>query len=232
MGRLWLALALMVATGTSVWAGDVRVPPERAEPVDAITGHPIAGVAEGVAGAESQRLADPAAVDHGTEPMRVLTHREHGCATGTMGLFLLGTALLGGLIVGLIAVVMLRRYRRPYVEGPSEPISLLVAEHAARASRKRTGLFALAGLGGLVAILGAGIPVFPWIFAIWTVPALRGYVLARSALRLVEAAGATAQLDGSTITVCANDHRAQLHLTPPELAAAKRRGVPAASTRE
>jgi hypothetical protein len=220
MGRLWLALAIVIGFAT-----------------DAADAGPNDGSAETIRPlrnsiAVQQPPARPHAdivVDHEAKSEQ----RSHvQCGTGATGMLVFGLTVVGGFIIGIIAIVLLRRYRRPAANEPTEPISLLVAEHAARATRKRAGVFAVLGLGGLVAILGAGIPIFPWIFAIWTVPAIRGYVIARSALRIIEATGASAEATHSTITVRANHRSARLHLTPSELAAAKRRGVPAASTVE
>ncbi|MDB4959905.1 MAG: hypothetical protein JWO36_7474 [Myxococcales bacterium] len=154
------------------------------------------------------------------------------CDGGATALFFVVVTILGGLVIAIVAIALMRRYRRPSEPSSSEPISLLVAEHAARSIRKRSGMFAGFGLAGLVAILAVGIPVFPWIFVIWTVPALRGYLIAQSALGVIEAAGATAEANTSTITVHAGPRIARLHLTRSELADAKRRGVPAASMRE
>ena len=160
-----------------------------------------------------------------------MTHPDLG-GTGATGMLVFGLTVIGGLVISIVALAMLRRYRRPAVEQPRQAVSLLIAEQAARATRNRAGWFALLGLGGLVAILGAGIPVFPWIFGIWTIPAMRGYWIARAALQLIEAPGTTAEAAGSTIIVRGRDRRICLHLTAPELAAAKRRGVPTATARD
>lgn len=144
------------------------------------------------------------------------------------GFLIFGSVILGT-AVAIVAISMMRRYRRTD-DGPMEPISLLVAEHAAEAIRKRSLIFASIGFIGLGGLLAVHIPVFPVVFAIWLVPAVRGLAVATTALRVLGQTGAVAYASGSLITIKSDRLKARLYVTPSELAAAKQRGVPSAST--
>src|SRR4051794_37214499 len=103
MGRLWLALTLMlVGLGGPADATDLAIGPR---PSETIVGGPH--VSETPSRSELE------------------IYRDTECGTGAAAMLVFGLTVVGGFIIGIIAIVLLRRYRRPAAGEPSEPVSLL-----------------------------------------------------------------------------------------------------------
>jgi hypothetical protein len=155
------------------------------------------------------------------------------CGTGDMGLLLLGGAggVMGG--IALLWVWLARHFRRVGARqiAVPEPISLLVAERLARAAQRSSGVLAAIGIIGVPALVVRDLGLFAIISTVVGCIGLRGFFVARAALRLLELAGPAghdviAETLGPTVIVRSPAEEVRLDITPRSLAAALRHAVP------
>jgi len=154
------------------------------------------------------------------------------CGMGDMGLLFLGMAAFAFIGIPVMIVWLVRYFQRMRArqEAVAEPLSLLVAERIARAVQRRGGVVAAVAIAGVPALVGMDREGFAIIATIVGCVALRGFFLARTALRLLEPSGAghdvIAEAQGPTVIVRGPTEEVRLDVTPRALAAALRHAVP------
>lgn len=168
----------------------------------------------------------------------------HHWRCGTGDLFL-GVALVAFIGIPLVLVWLVRYFQRMRArrEAIAEPISLLVAERVARAVQRRAGVLAAVGITGVPVLVGTDLGTLAIISTIVGCVGLRGFFVARAALRLIEpsepfapsglsgpsgTAGheVVAEALGPTVVVRGPAEEVRIDVTPRALAAARRHAVP------
>lgn len=173
-----------------------------------------------------------------TQPACAQVHHWR-CGTGDMGLLVLGMALVAFIGIPLVLVWLVRYFQRMRArqEAIAEPISLLVAERVARAVQRRAGVLAAVGITGVPVLVGTDLGTLAIISTIVGCVGLRGFFVARAALRLIEPSGPSgpsgiaghevvAEALGPTVVVRGPAEEVRIDVTPRALAAARRHAVP------
>jgi len=159
--------------------------------------------------------------------------RHWRCGMGDMGLLFLGVAFAAFVMIPVLIVWLVRYFQRMRARqnAIAEPISLLVAERLARAVQRRGGVLAAVGIAGVPALVGMDLGTLAIVSTIAGCVGLRGFFVARAALRLMEPSGAAghdviAETLGPTVVVRSPTEEVRLDVTPKALAAARRHAVP------
>jgi hypothetical protein len=185
----------------------------------------------------------------------------HRCGSGGVYLLLsLGICvILAGCVACVLGYLMMcfRRAREAHLAIP-ESVSLLVAERLARGVQRRGGVLAAVGIVGVPLLVAMNVGPLAIVSTIVGCIGLRGFVLARGVLHLIEnaarvggASPAVAPVDASaaaapagrtlapvaaevvglTVIVRSVADEARLEVTPRALAAARRHAVPTSVAR-
>lgn len=176
-----------------------------------------------------------------TQPACAQVHHWR-CGTGDMGLLVLGMSLVAFVGIPLVLVWLVRYFQRMRArqEAIAEPISLLVAERVARAVQRRAGVLAAVGITGVPVLVGTDLGTLAIISTIVGCVGLRGFFVARAALRLIEPSEPSghsgpsgiagheviAEALGPTVVVRGPAEEVRIDVTPRALAAARRHAVP------
>jgi hypothetical protein len=146
---------------------------------------------------------------------------------------MLGVAFVG---IPLLIVWLVRYFQRMRArqDAIAEPISLLVAERIARAVQRRAGVLAAIGVVGVPALVGMELGSFAILSTVVGCIGLRGFFVARAALRLMEPSGPAgpaghdviAEALGPSVVVRSPTEEVRLDVAPRALAAARRHAVP------
>jgi len=151
------------------------------------------------------------------------------CGMGSMGLILFGPVLLAGLLLGILIVLSLRHWRTQQGEG--EAVSLLVADHIARAVAGRAASGSIAALAAFVSawIFGQGLLVL-LVGLIACVP-LSTLLASRRVLRELDADRARAELRETVLIVRSAKGQARLATSTRLIDRARNHAVPTSIAR-
>jgi hypothetical protein len=151
------------------------------------------------------------------------------CGIGSMGVILFGPVLLAGLLLGILLVLSLRHWRNQHGEG--EAVSLLVADHIARAIARRAASGSVAALAAFISawIFGHGLLVL-LVGLIACVP-LSTLLASRRVVRELEADRARAELRDTVLIVRSAQGQARLATSTRLIDEARRNAVPTSVAR-
>jgi hypothetical protein len=191
-------------------------------------------IAIDLAGNESAPAVRELEVWRGPPTQPACAHLRHfRCGLGDMGFLFLGMAFVAFVVIPVLIVWLVRYFQRMRARqnAVAEPISLLVAERLARAVQRRGGVLAAVGIAGVPALVGMDLGTLAIVSTIAGCVGLRGFFVARAALRLMEPSGAAghdviAEALGPTVVVRGPTEEVRLDVTPKALAAARRHAVP------
>ncbi len=129
------------------------------------------------------------------------------CGIGGLAILAAGVVVAIGLVIAIFVIVALRRWR---ISIDATPISLLVAEHIARAVLRRELLVVMLSSAAAATLLGFEYDLTSMIPILVLGFSLIDALAARRALTRIEASGATAELYGKLLVVTANGRKAKL----------------------
>ena len=151
------------------------------------------------------------------------------CGLGSMTLFLFGPVLLAGILLGILLVLSLRHWRGQHGEG--DAVTLLVADHIARAVLRRSSSASVAAAVGFVSAWFLDNPILMLIVGLIACVPLSSFLAAKRVLRELDQDRARAELRDTVLIVRSAAGQARLATSSRLIDEARRSAVPTSVAR-
>jgi hypothetical protein len=151
------------------------------------------------------------------------------CATGSMALILFGPVLLAGLLLGILLVLSLQHWRTK--QEPGEAISLLVADHIARAVARRAASGSVAALVAFASAILFGHGLLVLLVGLIACVPTSSLLASRRVLRELDRERARAELRDAVLIVRSERGQARLAASHRLIDQARRNAVPTSVAR-